>query len=75
MAAKPTLYVNHERGTIKGPERVIGQLFANPKAKSWFGPPESTIVIGDADRFRQTVERLRELGYPLEETATPDQAP
>jgi hypothetical protein len=73
MAEKPTLYINSERGTIKGPERVIGRLFANPKAKSWFGPPESTIVIGDAERFRQTVERLRELGYPLEETAAPGQ--
>ncbi len=72
MAEKPTIYINHQRGTIKGPERVIGRLFANPKAKSWFGPTESTIVIGDAERFRQTVDRLRELGYPLEETPAPD---
>ena len=75
MTEKPTIYIDHQRGTIKGPERVIGRLFANPKAKSWYGPPESTIVIGDTERFRHTVERLRVLGYPLEETSAPDKTP
>jgi hypothetical protein len=68
MAEKPTLYVDTQSGKIQGPGRVIGQLFANPKSKSWFAPPEeSTIVISDAERFQYTVNRLRELGYPVVE--------
>jgi hypothetical protein len=71
MADKPTLYVDYEKGTIKGPEKIIGRLFANPKAKSWFGPPESTIVISNAEQFHTTVERLRQLGYVLVERPAP----
>jgi len=68
MAEKPTLYIDTQSGKIQGPGRVIGRLFANPKSKSWFAPPdESTIVISDAERFAYTVNRLRELGYPLVE--------
>lgn len=68
MADKPTLYIDYQGGKIRGPGDVIGRLFANPKAKSWYPPPESMIVISDAQRFQQTVARLRELGYPLVET-------
>ena len=68
MAEKPTLYIDSQSGKIQGPGRVIGQLFANPKSKSWFAPPEeSTIVISDAERFQYTVDRLRQLGYPVVE--------
>ena len=68
MAEKPTLYIDSQSGKIQGPGRIIGQLFANPKSKSWFAPPEeSTIVISDAERFQYTVDRLRQLGYPLVE--------
>ncbi len=74
MADKPTLYINYQSGKIQGPGCVIGQLFANPKSKSWFAPPEeSTIVISDKERFHGTVERLRALGYPLVERTTPSQ--
>jgi hypothetical protein len=69
MADKPTLYIDYQGGKIRGPGEVLGRLFANPKAKSWYAPPESMIVISDAQRFQQTVARLRELGYPLVETA------
>jgi hypothetical protein len=66
MAEKPTIYIDPQSGKIQGPGRIIGQLFANPKSKSWFAPPgESTIVISDAERFQYTVNRLRQLGYPL----------
>ena len=67
MAEKATLFVDYEKHTIKGPEKIIGRLFANPKAKSWFGPPESTIVISNVEQFHSTVGRLRELGYALVE--------
>lgn len=67
MSDKPTLYVDYERCVIQGPYKIIGRLFANPKAKSWFGPPESTIVISNPEQLCATVERLRELGYPLVE--------
>ncbi|ETX07416.1 hypothetical protein [Candidatus Entotheonella palauensis] len=74
MAEKPTIYIDYQSGKIQGPGRVIGHLFANPKSKSWFAPPEvSTIVISDAERFQYTVDRLRELGYPLVEGAAPSQ--
>ena len=69
MAEKPTLYIDSQGGKIRGPGEVIGRLFANPKAKSWYPPPESMIVISDPQRFQQTVARLRELGYPLIEDA------
>jgi hypothetical protein len=73
MADKPTLYIDYQGGKIKGPGEIIGRLFANPKAKSWYPPPEeSMIVISDPQRFQQTVARLRELGYPLVETAPPN---
>lgn len=72
MADKPTLYVDYQGGKIRGPGELMGRLFATPKAKSWYPPPESTIVISDPQRLQQTVARLRELGYPLVETATPD---
>jgi hypothetical protein len=65
MADKPTLYIDYRTGKIRGPSEAIGHLFANPKLKSWYGPPESMMVISDPQRFRQTVERLRQLGYPL----------
>ena len=68
MADKPTLYIDYQGGKIRGPGEVLGRLFANPKAKSWYPPPESMIVISDPQRFQQTVARLRELGYPLVET-------
>lgn len=72
MAEKPTLYIDSQSGKIQGPHRIIGQLFANPKSKSWFAPPEeSTIVISDTARFQSTVERLRQLGYPLVERTAP----
>lgn len=71
MAEKPTLYIDSQSGKIQGPGRIIGQLFANPKSKSWFAPPEeSTIVISDEAQFQYTVERLRNLGYPLVERTT-----
>ena len=65
MADKPTLYVDYQSGKIQGPNKIIGRLFANPKAKSWYGPPESTIVISDPTRLQETVARLRQLGYSL----------
>ena len=67
MLDKPTLYIDSQGGKIRGPAEVIARLFANPKAKSWYPPPESMIVISDPQRFQQTVARLRELGYPLVE--------
>ena len=67
MADKPTLYIDYHTGKIRGPSEVIGHLFANPKLKSWYGPPESMMVISDPHRFQKTVERLRQLGYPLVE--------
>ena len=67
MADKPTLYVDYEGGTIRGPQKIIGRLFANPKAKTWDGPPEGIMAISDPERLRQTAERLRQLGYPLVE--------
>jgi hypothetical protein len=67
MADKSTLYVDYEKRTIRGPDKIIGRLFANPKAKSWFGPPESTIVISNTEQLHSTVARLRELGYILVE--------
>ena len=67
MADKPPFVVNYHTGTIQGPSAVIGRLFATPKTKSWDAPPEATIVISDPQRLRQTVARLRELGYPVVE--------
>lgn len=75
MAEKPTLYIDYQSGKIQGPLAVIGRLFATSKAKSWYGPPESTIVISDPQRLQQTAARLRELGYPLVESAPPQQEP
>ncbi len=73
IADKPTLYVDYQAGKIQGPHQIIGRLFANPKAKSWYAPPaESTIAISDPQRLQQTVARLRELGYPVVEKAPPD---
>ena len=68
MTEKPTLYVDYQTGKIQGPSEVIGRLFANPKLKSWSGPPASMIVISNPERLQQTVERLRQLGYPLVES-------
>ena len=66
MADKPTLYIDYPTGKIQGPGEVIGRLFATPKTKSWYPPPAaSTIVISDPQRLQRTVERLRQLGYPL----------
>jgi len=67
MADKPSLYIDYQAGTIRGPGEVIGRLFATPKDKSWYAPPESTIVISDPRRLQQTVARLRQLGYPVVE--------
>ncbi len=75
MADKPTLYIDYPTGKIQGPSQAIGRLFAPPKTKSWHGPPESTIVISDPQRFQQTVARLRKLGYPLVENPPPNQDP
>lgn len=71
MADKPTLYIDHEGGTIRGPQEIIGRLFATPKTKTWFGPPEAIMAISDPERLRQISERLRELGYPLVESGSP----
>ena len=71
MADKPTLYVDYEGGTIRGPQEIIGRLFATPKTKTWFGPPEAIMAISDPERLRQTAERLRQLGYPLVESGPP----
>ncbi len=73
MTDKPTLYVDYEGGTIRGPQEIIGRLFATPKTKTWSGPPEAITAISDPERLRQTAERLRQLGYPLVES-TPPQA-
>ena len=73
MADKPTLYVNYQEGTIRGPGDSIGRLFSDPKAKSWFAPPESTIAISNPQRLQHTVARLRQLGYPLVEHPQPEQ--
>jgi hypothetical protein len=72
MAEKPTLYIDSQTGKILGPSEVIGHLFANPKMKSWYGPPESMLVISDPQRFQKTLERLRQLGYPLVEKSSPE---
>ena len=72
MADKPTLYVDYEGGTIRGPQEIIGRLFATPKTKTWFvSVPEATMAISDPERLRQTAERLRQLGYPLVESGSP----
>ena len=42
MADKATLYIDYEGGTIRGPQEIIGRLFATPKTKTWLGPPEAT---------------------------------
>lgn len=68
MADKPPLTINYQNGTIQGSGTVISRLFATPKTKSWDVLPEATIVISDPQRLRQTVARLRQLGYPLVET-------
>ena len=70
MADKPTLYVDYEGGTIRGPQEIIGRLFATPKTKTWYGPPEAIMAISNAERLRQTAERLRQLGYPLVESGS-----
>ncbi|MEE9147244.1 MAG: hypothetical protein V3U27_07600 [Candidatus Tectomicrobia bacterium] len=75
MAEKPTLYIDYQGGKIQGPLNVIGQLFATPKTKGWYGPPEATIAISDPQRLQKTVERLRQLGYPLVESSPPDHSP
>ena len=66
---KPTLHIDYEKGTIKGPSKIIGRLFAGPKDKSWFPSdlPESTIAISDPERLKQTANRLREIGFPVVE--------
>lgn len=68
MADKPPLYIDYHAGTIQGPGEVIGRLFATPKDKSWDAPPVATIVMSNPQRLQQTVERLRQLGYPLVES-------
>ncbi len=72
MEEKPTLYVDYEKGNIKGPGKIIARLFAGPKDKSWFPTEVSIIPISDPERLRQTVEKLRNLGFPLVETPAPD---
>jgi hypothetical protein len=74
MAEKPSLSINYHLGTIQGPSGIISRLFATPKTKSWDWLPEATIVISDPQRLQQTVERLRQLGYPLLETPPPPPA-
>ena len=74
MAEKPTLYVDYAGGTIRGPQAIIGRLFATPKTKTWLGPPEATMAVSDPARLRRITDRLRELGYPLMESGSP-QAP
>lgn len=71
MPDKPTLYIDYEGGTIRGPQAIIGRLFATPKTKTWLGPPEATMAISDPERLRQIAERLRQLGYPLVENRQP----
>ena len=61
MADKPTLYVNYQEGTIRGPGDTIGRLFSDPKA------------ISNPQRLQHTVARLRQLGYPLVEHPQPEQ--
>ncbi len=65
---KPTLHIDYEKGTIKGPSKIISRLFAGPD-KSWYPSslPESTIAISDTERLKQTADRLRDLGFPLVE--------
>jgi hypothetical protein len=72
MADKPSLSIDYQNGTIRGPSAVISNLFASPKIKSWDWPPEATIVISDPQRLHQTVARLRQLGYPVVETPLPN---
>ena len=72
MADKPTLYIDYEGGTIRGPQAIIGRLFATPKTKTWFATsPEAIMAVSDPQRLRQTAERLRQLGYPLVESGSP----
>lgn len=71
MAEKSTLYVDYEGGTIRGPQEIIGRLFATPKTKTWLGPPEAVMAISDPERLRRITERLRQLGYPLVESEPP----
>jgi hypothetical protein len=71
MTDKPTLYIDYEGGTIRGPQEIIGRLFATPKTKTWFGPPEAIMAVSDPERLRRTAERLRQLGYPLVESESP----
>ena len=72
MADKPTLYIDYEGGTIRGPQAIIGRLFATPKTKTWFATsPEAIMAVSDPGRLRQTAERLRQLGYPLVESGSP----
>ena len=71
MPDKPTLYIDYEGGTIRGPQAIIGRLFATPKTKTWLGPPEATMAVSDPERLRRIAERLRGLGYPLVETRRP----
>ncbi len=65
---RPTLYIDYEKGTVKGPSKTISRLFAGPD-KSWYPSalPESTIATSDPERLKQTAERLRDLGFPLVE--------
>ncbi len=73
-ATKPALYIDYPTGQIRGPSETIGRLFATPKDKSWYVPPaavESMIVISDPQRLQRTVERLRQMGYPLVENPAP----
>ena len=71
MADKPTLYIDYEGGTIRGPQEIIGRLFATPKTKTWLGPPEAVMAISDPERLHRVAARLRELGYPLVESRSP----
>ena len=71
MADKPPLVIQYHTGTIQGPSAVMSHLFATPKTKSWDSLPEATIVISDPQRLRQTVARLRQLGYPVVEHPAP----
>lgn len=71
MAGKATLYVDYEGGTIRGPQEIIGRLFATPKTKTWLGPPEAVMAVSDPERLCRITERLRELGYPLVEVGQP----
>jgi hypothetical protein len=67
IGRKFPLHIDYQAGTVRGPVEVMGRLFA-PARGYFYGPPESTVVIGDPQRLRRVAERLRRMGYPLVES-------